>query len=226
MSKRISDPENLSFQHIIFYKTAAFTNLVPSPHKEGHAECASFLESQVGDLLLNHAVVDQAAHDFMLGQVEKVFTDQDNQLFLSLPTKKDVKEVLADSNLLAAPGTDGIPSLLYSKCWDTMGSALTEVVQTIFSEQQPTLTQRTSLMVFGSKPKKMKSMKPGDKRRISLFNSYHKISTGFEAKRFGKKTCYPFSFSVTFVAGSDRRIHHGINLARDTIHQAGKAKAG
>ena len=79
---------------------------------EGNAECASFLEGQEGDLLLNPAVVDQAARDFMLGQVEKVFTDQDNQLFLSLPNKKDVKEVLADSNLLAAPGTDGIPSLL------------------------------------------------------------------------------------------------------------------
>ena len=210
MSKRISDPENLSFQHIIFYKTAAFTNLVPSPHKEGHAECVSFLEGQVqvGDLLLNPAVVNQAARDFMLGQVEKVFTDLDNQLFLSLPTKKDVKEVLADSNLLAAPGTDGIPSLslLYSKCWDTMGSALTEVVQTIFFEQHPTLTQRTSLMVFGSKPKKMKSMKPGDKRQICLLNSDYKISTGLEAKRFGKTATHSFS-PVQLVAGSDRRIH-------------------
>ena len=31
---------------------------------------------------------------------------------------------------------------------------------------------------------------------------------------------------MQLVAGSDRRIHHGINLARDTIHQAGKSKAG
>ena len=106
-----------------------------------------------------------------------------------------------------------------------MSSAITEVVQTMFSEQHPTLTQRTSLMVFGSKPKKMKSMKPGDKRRISLLNSDYKISTGLEAKRFGKTATHSLS-PVQLVAGSDRRIHHGINLARDTIHQAGKAKAG
>ena len=44
---------------------------------------------------------------------------------------------------------------------------------------------RTSVMVFGSKPKKLNSLKPSDKRRISLLNSDFKIATGFEAKRFG-----------------------------------------
>ena len=28
------------------------------------------------------------------------------------------------------------------------------------------------------------------------------------------------------MAGDDRRIHHGINLARDAIHQVGKTKSG
>ena len=44
---------------------------------------------------------------------------------------------------------------------------------------------KTSLMVFGSKPKKLNSLKPGDKRRISLLNSDFKIVTGIEGKRFG-----------------------------------------
>ena len=78
-----------------------------------------------GVLVFKLMSIDPAT-DFMLDQVEKVFTDQDNEKFLKLPSEKDVKEVLEDSNLHAAPGTDGIPSLLYSKCWSTMGSSLTE----------------------------------------------------------------------------------------------------
>ena len=192
---------------------------------EGHSECATFLESQVGDLLLNPHLADQAAMECMLNEVEKVFTEDDNKAFLTLPNKDDVKKVLAKSNLYAAPGTDGIPSLLYSKCWDIMGTSLTEVVQEIHLGSKPTNSQRTSLMVFGSKPKKPNSVKPGDKRRISLLNSDFKVSTGLEADRFGKTATYSLS-SVQMVAGSDRRIHHGINPARDAIFHAGKSKSG
>ena len=192
---------------------------------EGHDECAGYLENQVAELLLNPAPVDQTARNIMLGEVEEVFTEKDNESFLSIPAMSDVKEVLSNSNLLAAPGTDGIPSLLYSKCWDVMGPSLTEVVQSISKGGQPTLSMRTCLMVFGSKPKKPNSIKPGDKRRISLLNSDFKIVTGLEAHKFGKTATHTLS-PVQLVAGSDRRIHHGINLARDTILQAGKNKIG
>ena len=89
----------------------------------------------------------------------------------------------------------------------------------------PTPSMQTALMVFGSKPKKLSSIKPGDKRRISLLNSDFKVVTGLESDRFGPTATYSLS-PVQLVAGSDRRIHHGINLARDAIHQAGKRKAG
>ena len=80
-------------------------------------------------------------------------------------------------------------------------------------------------MVFGSKPKKMNSLKPGDKRRISLLNSDFKALTGLEADWFGETATHTLS-PVQLVAGSDRRIHHGINLARDAINQAGKSRSG
>ena len=137
---------------------------------EGHGLCSAYLESQVGDLLLNPAHVDQVARDCMLGEVEKVFTAQDNKHLLTIPKQEDVKAVLDSSNLLAAPGTDGKPSLLYSKCLEVMGPALTEVAQKIWKGEKPTLSIRTSLMVFGSKPKKLNSIKLGDKKRISLLN--------------------------------------------------------
>ena len=74
------------------------------------------------------------------------------------PTLGDVKEVLAKSNLQAAPGCDGITGLLYYACWDILGESLTEVMKAIHEGNQPTVSQRTSLMVFGSKPKKPNSI--------------------------------------------------------------------
>ena len=192
---------------------------------EGHEHCAAYLESQVGDLLLHPAPVDQPARDCLLAEVDKVFTAKDNEKLMKIPDLNDVKKVLDASNLLAAPGTDGIPSLLYSKCWDVMGSPLTEVAQAISRGGQPTLSMRTSLMVFGSKPKKPQSIKPGDKRRISLLNSDFKIITGLEAQMFGQTATHTLS-PFQLVAGSDRRMHHGINLARDTIQQVGKSRLG
>ena len=81
---------------------------------EGHSECAAFIESQVGHLLLNPGVLDMAAREVMLQEVDKVFTEQEHVKLLTLPTAQDVKKVISKSNLYAAPGTDGVPSLLYT----------------------------------------------------------------------------------------------------------------
>ena len=179
----------------------------------------------MGELLLNPHLADLAARECMLSEVDTVFTDEDNRMLLSPPDNDEVKKVLASLNLYAAPGTDGIPSLLYSRCWDTLGSSLTDVIKEIHKGNKPTSSMRTSLMVFGCKPKKPNSIKPGDKRRILLLNSDFKIVTGLEVKRFGKTATHTLS-PVQLVAGSDLRIHHGINLARDAINQAGKSKVG
>ena len=81
---------------------------------------------------------------------------------------------------------------------------------------------KTSLMVFGSKPKKANSLLPEDKRKISLLNSDFKVATGLDAKLL--KECATHTLSpLQLVAGEDRRIHHGINLARNAIYSAGKS---
>ena len=193
---------------------------------EGHAACARYLEQQVEDLLLQPALIDDMARNTLLSEIDgNDFTEDDNAMLLAPPTSKDVREVLSSSNLMAAPGMDGIPSLLYSTCWDVMGGPLTEVVQAIHLGENPTKSMRTSLMVFGSKPKKPNSIKPGDKRRISLLNSDFKVVTGLEAKRFGETATHSLSHPQ-LVAGDDRRIHHGINMARDAIQVVGRDKAG
>ena len=192
---------------------------------EGHHACADFLEKAVGELLLHPAELDNAAQARLLNEVETVFTEEDNAMLCSPPSQQDVKDVLSNSNLHAAPGSDGITSFLYSECWEILGKPITEVMQAIHDGNQPTASQRTSLMVFGSKPKKANSIKPGDKRKISLLNSDFKIATGLEAMRFKKVTTHSLSVHQ-LVAGENRRIHHGVNLARDAISAAGKSRNG
>ena len=91
--------------------------------------------------------------------------------------------------------------------------------------ESPSPSQRTSMMVFGCKSKKPTSLKPTDKRRISLLNADYKLATGIEARRYNKVTTHTLSPNQ-LVSGNNRCIHHGINLARDTIYAAGKSKVG
>lgn len=81
------------------------------------------------------------------------------------------------------------------------------------------------MKVFGCKPKKLSSIKPSDKRRISLLNSDFKIITGIDAARFKKVATHTIS-PMQLVFGEDHRIHHCINLARDAIQGASKNKSG
>ena len=71
---------------------------------EGHSECAAYLEKTVEDLLLNPAYLDEQAQEILLNEIELVFTEEDNQLFLLPPTKKDIWNTICESNLNAAPG--------------------------------------------------------------------------------------------------------------------------
>ena len=77
-------------------------------------------------------------------------------------------------------------------------------------------------MVFGSKPKKTQSIQPKDKRRLSLLNCDFKLVEGLDARRYrkiGNRVLSP----VQYVAGKDRRIHHGIAKARDAVQVAIKS---
>ena len=97
---------------------------------------------------------DPTAQSLLLQEVDIVFTDTDNIMLTSIPDKKEIKATLDNSNLHAAPGTDGLTSFLYKECWGILGDSITEMVQAVCGGSQPTKSQRTSLMVFGCKPKK------------------------------------------------------------------------
>ena len=71
--------------------------------------------------------------------------------------------ITTGSNLHAAPGTDGLTSFFNHHCCDVVGPALTEVANEIHNGNCPTLSQRSTLMVFGSK--NLKSTKLSDKNK-------------------------------------------------------------
>ena len=143
-----------------------------------------------------------------------------------IPTKQEVKESVWSANINAAPGNDGLTTLVYKHCWEVLGDSLTEIAQQVHLGATPTLSQRTSLMVYGSKNNKpANSTDPNHKRRISLLNSDFKVITGIENNRFKKVATHTLS-PVQLSAGNDRRIHHGINKARDAIQAAGGRNQG
>ena len=129
-----------------------------------------------------------------------MFTQKDNENFLKPPTVETVKEVVNSSNLYVAPGTDGLPSLLYKECWAALGNPLTEVMLAIGDGQALKKSMLTSLMVFGSKPKKANSILPGDKRKISLLNADFKVATGLDAKLLKETATHTLS-PLQLVAG-------------------------
>ena len=73
--------------------------------------------------------------------------------------------------------------------------------------------------------RKLSSLKPSDKRRISLLNADFKLVTGLDADRFKRTFTHTLS-PAQMVAGDDRRIHHMINQARDCIFSVSKSKLG
>ena len=213
-------------QHIKHCKKSAILKLdTEQGMLVGHDECSDFLVKQVSKLLGQPAVLDKTAQETLLAEVSPVFLEEDIKNLRAVPDKDEVKEVLFNSNLNAAPGTDGITSLFYKEHWDLLGDPLLQVVQAVHNGDQLTRSQKTSLMVFGSKPKKSTSLKPSDKRRISLLNADFKLVTGLEAARFKNTFTHTLSPSQ-IVAGKDRRIHHMINKARDCIFAVSKSKLG
>ena len=104
-----------------------------------------------------------------------------------------------------------------------MGESVTEVIKALFRGSSPTVSMRTAMMVFCSKPKKLNSLKLVNKRLISILNCDFKLYEGLLAKRFRKMGAKVLS-PMQYVAGGYRTIHHGIDRARDAIESTTRSR--
>ena len=91
--------------------------------------CAEYLEKTVEKLLLNQAQLNPNAKEALLEEIEVVFTDVDYQKLLAKPTKKEVFDTISESNLHAAPGTDGLTNYFYKQCFETVGDGVWQQTQ-------------------------------------------------------------------------------------------------
>ena len=230
-SDEIDSPEHVRVYHHELHaknikKSSILQLKTESGIMEGHTACTEFLENAVSSILTSPASLNQSAQKELLKEVKVVFIKEDNEMMMKTPTKEEVKDSVLSGNVNAAPGCDGLSTMVYKHCWDLLGDSLTSVVQAVYSGASPTLPQRTSVMVYGSKNNKpANSIDPNHKRRISLLNSDFKVITGVENNRFNKVVTHTLS-PIQLAAGDNRRIHHGINKAQDAIQAAGSRNQG
>ena len=71
----------------------------------------------------------------MLREVDEVYTEEDNRRLLSIPDQTEVKQVLENSNIQAAPGTDGIPAEIYKKGGPVLLTQLTKLYESFWNEE-------------------------------------------------------------------------------------------
>ena len=195
----------------------------PTGIKEGPQECARALDDNVAAHLLHLAPLDPMIQDILLEEVEQCFTQEDNDKLQVIPDKSEIKKMLDSCRAHAAPSTDYITAFfcLLQQMWHIIGDSVTEVIQSIFQGTKPSNCQRTSLMVFGNTPgKKAKSLKISDRRKLTLLNVDLIVMTGIEAARIRATMCCTIS-PLQLVSGGEKRISHGVAMARDAINAAG-----
>ena len=106
--------------------------------------------------------------------------------------------------------------ILIEKNWKEVGQLLYESVLYNFKTKSLTKSQSIGLVVVGNKPGKGDSIKVKDKHRISLLNADYKVNSGVLTTRLNKVSDKGLS-PAQYVSGSDRRIHHCINMTRDAV---------
>ena len=182
----------------------------------GHEECAKHLDLEVRKLLGAPAKLNKEAQQELLEGIGRVFTEEDNQMLEAPVTNEEIKKSLLTANQKASPGFDGIPYAFYTKFWEIIGHHLCDVVRWVINSGSPTTSMATSLMVFSPKPGKTNSIRPQDKRKLSMLTSDYKVVTGVLASRLRKTD--PHTLSPRQYAVGDKKISHGINMFRDAIH--------
>ena len=147
---------------------------------------------------------------------------RDNALLTEDVKRSELKNALKKLKSKASPGLDAIPSTLYIQMFDLFAPLMVEVFNEILHGQSPPASMRTSVVQYLNKPKKAKSSKLSDKRKISILCTDFKCLEKIMALRL-KKVMSKFVSSSQF-AIKPRKISHAVSAARDVINFATKMK--
>ena len=174
----------------------------------GHAKCADLLNKEALELMSSEVDLDERAQRELLEQVDRVFTDQDNQMLDKPITNEEVWESLLRANRSSSPGSDSISYSVYIHCWPLLGPHLCDVIRAVIEKGRPTESMKHSLLLFAPKNGKESSLLIKDKRKLAMLQTDHKILSGILAERLRKTenhTLSPFQY-----AASHKRVTHAI----------------
>ncbi|XP_026399242.1 uncharacterized protein LOC113295103 [Papaver somniferum] len=107
-----------------------------------------------------------ALDTYIFNLIQPCVTDEENQMLITFPAPKEVKDAMFQINAWAAPGPDGYQAGFYQQCWDIVGRDIVHLVQQFFASGQfPSHINQTFQVLI---PKQEIATKPGDYRPISL----------------------------------------------------------
>ena len=167
----------------------------------------------------NHTVDIENFEQLFSFDVPKI-SKNDNMLLTDKIKKSELKKALRKLRSKASPGIDSIPSGLYVSMFDLFAPLMLEVFNEIIQGQQPPASMRTSVVQYLNKPKKAKSIKLSDKRKISVLCTDFKCLEKIIAIRL-KKVMSKF-VSCSQFAIKPRKISNAISAARDLINYVSK----
>ena len=150
-AQEIEESESMNLYHHKIHRkknSRSVTLALDSPNGPitRHKKCSDFINDSVANLLENDYEFDERSKNILSNKLETVFTEEDNETIMKVPSKEEVRKVLQSSNLHAAPGSDGPTNYFYLKCFNTIGDTLVEELQTIFKYERPSISQRTCKM--------------------------------------------------------------------------------
>jgi hypothetical protein len=104
-----------------------------------------------------------------------------NELLTTEFTREEIKEALDGMGDLKAPGTNGMPAILYKKFWHLVGDqVVSEVLQVLQGGRIPEGWNNTIVVLIPKvqKPERLKDLRP-----ISLCNVVYKLVSKVLANR-------------------------------------------
>jgi hypothetical protein len=99
-------------------------------------------------------------------------SEVENSTLCKIPTPQEIKEVIFGMSNLKAPGPDGLPALFYKRYWNTVGSTVTNAVQSFFSSGRLLKEVNDSFIILIPKVKNPSTV--NQFRPISLCNTVYK----------------------------------------------------
>ncbi|OMO87944.1 reverse transcriptase [Corchorus capsularis] len=177
-------------------------------------------EDDVERLLLNHYASlfrSTGAREWReaLDHVDKVVTDDMNEMLTREVTEEEIKSAAFDMGALKAPGPDGFSGIFYQKYWEVVGDLVINAVKEFFRTGfLPQKLNKTNIVLI---PKVDNPKEVGQFRPISLCNFMYKVLSKVLVNRMkGILTDIITPSQCAFVP--QRQIQDNIFIAHEAFH--------